>query len=65
MRELNEQIPGWAASESTPDSPIYVVDQWTGFDPGTHAYDRVHPKMQGSQKMADVWLAALHAKKIF
>jgi acyl-CoA thioesterase-1 len=65
VRELNAMIPMWAASESTPESPIHVVDQWTGFDPATHAYDRVHPNMLGSQKMADVWLAALRAQKIF
>ena len=65
VRELNALIPTWAASESTTESPVYVVDQWTGFDPGVHADDRVHPNMMGSQKMADVWLAALRAEKIF
>lgn len=65
VTELNSMIPMWAASESTAESPIYVVDQWTGFDPGSDAYDRIHPNMQGSQKMADVWLAALRAHNIF
>jgi lysophospholipase L1-like esterase len=65
VRALNEEIPAWAASESSPDSPIYVVDQWTGFDSSSDAYDRVHPNMQGSQKMASVWLDALRAQKIF
>jgi lysophospholipase L1-like esterase len=65
VRALNEQIPIWAASQSTPASPIYVVDQWTGFDTAADTGDRVHPNMQGSQKMAEVWLAALRAHKIF
>jgi len=65
VRELNEQIPAWAAAESSEASPVYVVDQWTGFDSGTHAYDRVHPNMMGSQKMSGVWLEALRAQKVF
>jgi lysophospholipase L1-like esterase len=65
VRDLNGEIPMWAASESTADSPVHVVDQWTGFDSGRDAYDRVHPNMMGSQRMADAWLSALRAQKIF
>jgi len=63
--ELNQQIPAWAAAESSAESPVYVVDQRTGFDSGTHAYDRVHPKMMGSDRISGVWMDALRAKKIF
>ena len=65
VRSLNDLIPRWAESLTTPESPIYVVDQWTGFDPGAHTNDGVHPNVQGSQKMADLWLAALRAHNIF
>jgi lysophospholipase L1-like esterase len=65
VRQLNDLIPRWAESVTTPESPIYVVDQWKGFEPGADARDGVHPNMQGSQKMADVWLAALNAHNIF
>lgn len=65
VRSLNDLIPRWAESVTTPESPIYVVNQWQGFDPAVDTADGVHPNMQGSQKMADVWLAALKANDIF
>ena len=58
---LNNAIPGWAASKSTPQSPITVVDQWTGFSTATDTYDGVHPNASGDQKMADTWYPALVA----
>ncbi len=57
--DLNSQIPGWAAGLSTARSPIVVVDQWTGFDPATDAYDGVHPNDSGNVKIAANWFAAL------
>lgn len=56
---LNAEIATWAAAQSTPASPVIVVDQWTGFDPTTDTGDGVHPNAAGSQKMADAWFAAL------
>jgi mannan endo-1,4-beta-mannosidase len=57
---LDGQIPGWAASNSTPTSPIIVVDQWASFDPNADTKDGVHPNdTTGSQKMATVWFNAL------
>ncbi|MCP2167701.1 hypothetical protein LX83_004574 [Goodfellowiella coeruleoviolacea] len=32
---LNKAIPGWAAGKSTAQSPITVLDQWTGFTAAT------------------------------
>ena len=64
-RALNDMIPMWAASESTPESPVHVVDQWTGFDAAADTTDGVHPNMQGAQKMAATWLAALQMHNIF
>lgn len=57
--ELNAAIPGWAAGKSTSQSPVVVVDHWTGFSTGTDTYDGVHPNDSGDQKMSDRWYPAL------
>jgi cellulase/cellobiase CelA1 len=56
---LNNAIPGWAAGKTTAQSPITVVDQWTGFSAATDTSDGVHPVDSGFQKMADRWYPAL------
>jgi hypothetical protein len=53
---LNAQIDGWATTHTTADSPITIVDQWTGFSAATDLRDGVHPNTGGEQKMAKVWL---------
>ena len=57
--EFNAAIPGWAAGLSTAQSPITVVDQWTGFDAVADTVDGVHPNTAGFQKMADRWYPKL------
>jgi lysophospholipase L1-like esterase len=49
---LNAAIPGWAADLTTSQSPIVVVDQWTGFNITTDTGDGVHPNDAGFRKMA-------------
>ncbi|MFI7709098.1 cellulose binding domain-containing protein [Nonomuraea sp. NPDC049480] len=56
---LNNAIPGWAANLTTPQSPIVVVDQWTGFNTATDTGDGVHPNDAGFRKMADRWYPPL------
>ena len=56
---LNNAIPGWAAGLSTTQSPIVVVDQWTGFNTVTDTGDGVHPNDAGFQKMSDRWYPPL------
>ncbi|MER6754828.1 cellulose binding domain-containing protein [Micromonospora echinofusca] len=56
---LNDAIDGWAATVSTPTSPVVVVDQWAGFSTATDTYDGVHPNASGDQKMAARWYPAL------
>ncbi|GAA3650859.1 GDSL-type esterase/lipase family protein [Streptomyces fenghuangensis] len=56
---LNERIPDWARSESTPESPVIAVDQWTGFSTGSDTYDGVHPNASGDEKIAARWFPAL------
>ncbi|HDQ40389.1 MAG TPA: cellulose-binding protein [Desulfonatronum sp.] len=58
VQDLNEVIKGLAAG-STPESPIIIVDQWTGFDPRMHTYDGTHPNEAGERFMARRWAEAL------
>ncbi|MFC7382709.1 cellulose binding domain-containing protein [Sphaerisporangium rhizosphaerae] len=58
---LNSAIPGWAQSKSTTQSPIVVVDQWTGFSTSSDTGDGVHPNATGDQKMANKWYPPLAA----
>ena len=58
---LNAEIAILAAALTTPDSPVIVVDHWTGFDPNTQTYDGVHPNQAGEQMMSGRWFTALGA----
>ena len=58
--DLNDAMPGWAASVSTADSPVVVVDLSTGFDL-VNTTDGVKPNDAGAQFLADRWYAALSA----
>lgn len=57
--ELNSHIDGIAASMNTTRSRAIVVDQYTGFNPLTDAYDGKHPNAAGEEKMAQKWFDAL------
>ncbi|MGH8878734.1 MAG: SGNH/GDSL hydrolase family protein, partial [Stackebrandtia sp.] len=59
IRELNAEIPGWAARMGTKLSPITVVDQHEGFDPEADTSDGLHPDDSGSEKIAGNWYDAL------
>jgi lysophospholipase L1-like esterase len=57
---LNQRITSWASTNGTAQSPIVVVDQYTGYDAVADSRDGVHPNNgSGSTKMADRWYAAL------
>ncbi|KAH8912330.1 SGNH hydrolase [Coniochaeta sp. PMI_546] len=56
---LNKAIPDWAAAKNTTESPITVVDCWTGFDDAKDTNDGVHPNSSGNQKMANCWFDPL------
>ncbi|KAL5347563.1 hypothetical protein ACLOAV_007876 [Pseudogymnoascus australis] len=58
---LNDAIPVWAAEKSTAESPITVVDCYTGYDTATDTYDGVHPNDNGNVKLADAWFEPLQA----
>jgi hypothetical protein len=57
----NDELPDWAAANTLPESPIVIVDQYTGFNAssGQDTYDGTHPNVSGEQKMADRWFEAL------
>jgi lysophospholipase L1-like esterase len=59
--DFNAQIPAWAKSVSTAQSPVTVVDQWTGFDDATDTVDGVHPNDAGIAKMSAKWYPPLAA----
>jgi lysophospholipase L1-like esterase len=59
--DFNARIPAWARATSTDDSPVTVVDQWTGFSAATDTYDGVHPNSAGDDKIAARWYPALSA----
>ncbi|MDF5716522.1 MAG: SGNH/GDSL hydrolase family protein [Rhizonema sp. NSF051] len=58
---FNSLIPNLANQTSTYQSPVIVVDQYTGFDPqlGADTFDGCHPNDTGEWKMATRWLEAL------
>jgi lysophospholipase L1-like esterase len=58
-RALDDLIPGWATANTRPESPISVVDQFTGFVPATDTVDGVHSNNSGSMKIANNWFNAL------
>lgn len=59
--ELNAMIEVMAESVDSPESPVIVVDQWSGFNPENETYDGVHPNEAGEKKMAARWFVALVA----
>jgi lysophospholipase L1-like esterase len=56
--EFNAAIPLWARSLSTAQSPVWVVDQHTGFTAADFR-DGIHPNESGDKKMAAKWYPAL------
>jgi lysophospholipase L1-like esterase len=67
---LNAAIPGWATSESTAASPVYVVNVWSAFTASTYlpnstyTSDGVHPNPAGSALVAQKWYDALLSQNI-
>lgn len=57
--EFNHLVSALVARKTTDESPVSVVDQYSGFDPAVDTFDGTHPDASGEQKMADRWYAAL------
>ncbi|EHL01423.1 SGNH hydrolase [Glarea lozoyensis ATCC 20868] len=58
VQALNKAIPAWAVSKNTTSSPIWVVDQYTGFRTSDLS-DGIHPNAAGDAVMASRWFPAL------
>ena len=56
---LNAQLPALVAGKNSTESPIVLVDQYTGFDPPSMTYDGTHPNSIGDSRMADRWFETL------
>ncbi|HKY72490.1 MAG TPA: SGNH/GDSL hydrolase family protein [Nitrospira sp.] len=56
---LNARLPSLVDDKQQADSPLVLVDQYTGFDPSTMTYDGTHPNADGESRMADRWFEKL------
>ncbi|KAH7371698.1 SGNH hydrolase-type esterase domain-containing protein [Pyrenochaeta sp. MPI-SDFR-AT-0127] len=59
IQELNRAITPWAVGLNKTESPIWVVDQYTGFSGTADLRDGVHPNDAGDVKMLNVWYPAI------
>lgn len=59
IQQLNAAIPAWAQGLNKTESPIWVVDQYTGFNAASDLRDGVHPNDAGDVKMLNVWYPAI------
>ncbi|MFU8844228.1 MAG: SGNH/GDSL hydrolase family protein, partial [Bacteroidales bacterium] len=56
---FNADIPQIAVDKFDLNSPIVIVDQFTGFNIATDTYDNIHPNEAGEEKMAQKWRDAI------
>ncbi|SPO06844.1 related to acetylxylan esterase [Cephalotrichum gorgonifer] len=56
---FNAAIADWAPGASTAESPVTVVDCWTGFDDASMTGDGVHPNEAGNVQLASSWFGPL------
>jgi lysophospholipase L1-like esterase len=59
VQDLNRAIVPWAQGLNKTESPIWVVDQYTGYSGSANNRDGIHPNDGGDTKMADVWYPAV------
>jgi len=59
---LNNSLASLVAELNTPNSPVILVDQNSGFNVNTDTFDRIHPNDNGERKMADRWYGAIMRK---
>ncbi|HVT90261.1 MAG TPA: NPCBM/NEW2 domain-containing protein, partial [Tepidisphaeraceae bacterium] len=57
--QLNTSIGTLATQKNTANSPVIVVDQYTGFSTSTDLFDGLHPNDSGERKISNKWLSAL------
>jgi hypothetical protein len=57
--DFNIRINTIAKEMDTMDSPVFVVDQYGGFDAELDSYDKLHPNERGEEKMASKWFQSM------
>ena len=61
MDQYRALLPGLAQAKNTAQSPVRVVDQYTGFEPAQHTYDQVHPNESGEKLVAGKFFTAIQS----
>jgi len=56
---LNGRLSTLVADKQQAQSPLALVDQYSGFDPATMTYDGTHPNDVGNSQMAGRWFEKL------
>jgi lysophospholipase L1-like esterase len=56
---FNNALESWTIEHHSEQSPLVVVDQFSGYDAQTDNYDKWHPNSFGEEKMAMRWFTAL------
>jgi len=59
VKLFNQAVLQFAKSKTTAQSPVIIVDQFTGINPDTDMYDDIHPNTIGEKKMAERWFKAM------
>lgn len=59
IQQLNAAIVPWATAQNKTESPIWVVDQYTGYSGTGDNRDGIHPNDSGDTKMLNVWWPAI------
>jgi hypothetical protein len=59
VEALNAALAKLVPLKNTPESPVSLVDCWTGFDTRVDTDDGVHPTQTGNEKLMRCWLAPL------
>jgi len=58
--DFNKQIAVYAQGHTTGQSPVIVVDQYTGVNPSVDMFDDIHPNTNGEKIMAQRWFSAIN-----
>jgi lysophospholipase L1-like esterase len=61
VEKINEMIPSVVLQMNNSDSPVILVDHFSGFDANVETYDGVHPNALGEERMAQRWFDAIIA----
>lgn len=66
LLDFNEQLVFFGTGKNTVESPVSMVDQYTGVNPAVDMYDDIHPNDAGEEKMAERWFQAIksHVHKL-